>query len=688
MKTIILFLFSFSIIFAQTNSVELREGGGTLISSHSSVQEAYNAIPATVTGPMLIEITAAYTGSSETFPISFTFRNGTSSTNTITIRPSAGNTNALIQGTPSNAPLVILDDIDYLILDGRAGGTGTGLDLKLVHLATTGTNSSTVRFVNGATNNIIRYVRLENNTQNTAGPRTIEIQTSATNPTGNSNNLIEYNEIVGGRSGIGLTGTAANPNNNNTISNNKIFNFSFAGIWLLGQCNNIIITGNEIYQSSGYNTASSGINVGTVGNFTVAYNKIYNLQNTATTTLRGITVSGAAGSDGAVFNVYNNFISLPLDNGTKTSVYAIQFAGVGAYTANIYYNTIRLAGTHTGGTAGTILSAGIVKSNTGAGSTYNQVNNIVLNTRTGGPSNLHTGSFVGSTAIVGTMNVDYNVYYGADATSLHAGWNDFAYSDLAQYKTAASPHEQNTIFKPTEFVSLTDLHLTGTSNGDVDLVGLPIVGITDDIDGQTRNVTHPYRGADEGTNPIPVELTSFAANTNGNNVILNWSTATETNTMSFIIERKLNETWQNIGQTSAAGNSVTPISYQFTDENVAAGNYQYRLKIVDFDGSFEYSNVIEIDVTVPLVFSLEQNYPNPFNPSTTINYQLAETGKVSLKIFDVIGKEVTTIVNEIQEAGVYSVKFDTKSLNLNSGVYFYRLETGEFVSTKKMILIK
>ena len=113
---------------------------------------------------------------------------------------------------------------------------------------------------------------------------------------------------------------------------------------------------------------------------------------------------------------------------------------------------------------------------------------------------------------------------------------------------------------------------------------------------------------------------------------------------------------------------------------------RYRLKQVEFDGSFEYSNVIEVEVYQPLVFKLDQNYPNPFNPSTKIDYTLPADGYTELKVYDIIGNSIITLVSEIKPAGSYDVVFDAS--NIPSGVYFYTLTSGELVSSKKMLLVK
>src|SRR5690606_29825610 len=126
--------------------------------------------------------------------------------------------------------------------------------------------------------------------------------------------------------------------------------------------------------------------------------------------------------------------------------------------------------------------------------------------------------------------------------------------------------------------------------------------------------------------------------------------------------------------------------YSFVDDNLSIGKYTYRLKQIDLDGSFTYSNEIEVDLGLPLSFSLDQNYPNPFNPSTSIKYQVSSISKFSLKVYDILGNDVVTLVNEIQPAGIYDVNFNASSLP--SGVYFYKLQASSFSETKKMLLMK
>ncbi|HSD62352.1 MAG TPA: SBBP repeat-containing protein [Ignavibacteriaceae bacterium] len=187
---------------------------------------------------------------------------------------------------------------------------------------------------------------------------------------------------------------------------------------------------------------------------------------------------------------------------------------------------------------------------------------------------------------------------------------------------------------------------------------------------------------------VPVELTSFNARAVDNTVQLSWSTATETNNRGFEVQRNAvsENKWIDAGFVAGNGTATKGHNYSFVDKNLPAGKYQYRLKQIDLNGSFEYMGTVETEIIQSLVFSLSQNYPDPFNPATTINYSLSNDGKVSLKVYDILGKEISTLVNENQKAGFHSVKFNGS--NLPSGVYIYRLNSGINYLTRKMIMLK
>lgn len=190
---------------------------------------------------------------------------------------------------------------------------------------------------------------------------------------------------------------------------------------------------------------------------------------------------------------------------------------------------------------------------------------------------------------------------------------------------------------------------------------------------------------------IPVELTTFEAVVNNNEVILNWTTSTETNNRGFEIERLISENslaqnWERIGYVEGNGTTAEPKNYDFIDKETPEGKVQYRLKQIDFDGSFNYSNTIEVEINYPDDYILFQNYPNPFNPVTVISFQIPTKSYVSLKIYDLLGNEITTLVDEEKNSGVYSVNFDAPKYA--SGIYFYEFKAGDFRETKTMLLLK
>lgn len=684
---IILLLSSY--IRTQTGSVELRTGGGTLVNTFASIQSAYDAIPTPMNQSYIIEILPAYNQSSEVIPITLVAKTGASSTNTITIRPAAGNNNEVISATSTNN-IIILNGANYVIIDGRPGGVGSIMGLKIENLATTGTSSNTILLQNGASYNVIRYVHIVNNTQNTAGPRAIMFGTGAAG----LNNIIEFNKIEGGRSGIGIAGTASTPYDNTTIRNNDIFNWGYAGIWLVSGAANTNIDSNRIYQEVGVNnTIVSGIIMSTISGsvYNIRKNWIYDLRTTATSSssLRGIYA--AAPAAGSIFNISNNMVSNTLDNGVAgQTVTGIEFLGSNAYTLNIHYNTCLIGGNHTGGTAGATTSAAIRINN--ANVTLNMKNNIAINKRTGGSVNHIAFALL---AVPSNLDLNFNCYFAAGTNSFPAWVTTNGYTNISAYKTAIAPQEQNTIFKDVSFNSLTNLHLIPPSDGDAELAGTPIPGITTDFDGQLRDDILPYRGADEATT-IPVELVSFTSHLKGNNVELNWTTATETNNYGFEILRKESKSdWQNIAFIKGAGNSVNFNSYSYSDKNLQSGSYLYRLKQIDYSGSYKYYDLPEeIKIGIPEKFELSQNFPNPFNPGTTISWKSPIDSWQKITLFDALGREIETIVDGFYEAGNHSTLYIINP-TLPSGVYFYQLRvidssTGNIVykDTKKMILLK
>jgi len=458
---------------------------------------------------------------------------------------------------------------------------------------------------------------------------------------------------------------------------------------------------------------------------------------------------------------------------------------------------------------------------------------------------------------------NYNLLQSAGTTLVN--YKGTTYADLASWQVAAQ--DINSVSKAVNFVSATDLHLTGTSDGDLDLAGTPIAAVTTDIDGDVRSTTFPYIGADEGTialvpvvsdlfiseylegssnnkameiynpteaavdlskyrlvranngadtvqykqplygtlasgdvyifaNPsavtdilsvadidtgavtyyngddymalekevggiwspidvigilgedpgsnwkiagglgatseftlvrkqgiihgntdwtssagtngddtewlvypqntyiylgnhvvVPVELVAFNAQYSKNVVTLNWKTATETNNQGFQVERKINNNWESVGFVKGNGSTSEISSYTFVDNSLpSVEKISYRLKQLDYDGQYSYSQVVDVSLQLPSKFELSQNYPNPFNPSTKISYTIPADSRVTLQIFAITGELVKELVNANQSAGTYLVDFDAS--DLANGTYIYRITAGSFVQARKMLLIK
>jgi hypothetical protein len=194
----------------------------------------------------------------------------------------------------------------------------------------------------------------------------------------------------------------------------------------------------------------------------------------------------------------------------------------------------------------------------------------------------------------------------------------------------------------------------------------------------------------QGVTVLPVELTTFTASVSQFTTVIAWKTATEVNNARFDIERQpvTTQQWTTVGSVAGAGTSNAPHNYSYTDNVGTAGMYSYRLKQIDHDGAFTYSQQIEVAVGVaPNVFALGQNYPNPFNPTTNIQFTVPSDGRATLKIFNTLGQEVTTLFDGVATAGEYhQATFDAS--HLASGMYFSQLVFGGKMQVKKMLLLK
>ncbi|MFH1198385.1 MAG: YCF48-related protein [bacterium] len=191
---------------------------------------------------------------------------------------------------------------------------------------------------------------------------------------------------------------------------------------------------------------------------------------------------------------------------------------------------------------------------------------------------------------------------------------------------------------------------------------------------------------------LPVELRSFYAVINQGYVELNWNTVTEVNNYGFEVERTSSQNfkWEKICFVQGYGNSNSPKDYSFTDKPNGGCKFKYRLKQIDINGQYEYSTEVEVLLKVPADFSVKQNFPNPFNPTTKIEFSIPSDNNVEIKIFNLLGMEVATLLNEHKQTGTHSIEFSTigGASELSSGIYFYKVVSGNYSKIKKMILLR
>lgn len=407
---------------------------------------------------------------------------------------------------------------------------------------------------------------------------------------------------------------------------------------------------------------------------------VVNIYNNKISQVSSITNAASSGNAAisietfGIYNVYNNFIygfDLTATNPTAY-LYGIKNSSANA-TLNCYFNSIHMNDISV---SGTITYNGLLISN-GANDIKN---NIVVSSEQD-----FVSYCINRPGTTGTLTSDYNDFYAVSSTNGNVGfWNTAATQSLNDWQTA-SGLDANSLSADPLFVSGTDLHLSSLSTPVLGQ-GIAIAGITTDFDGETRD-SIPEIGADEFPGIIPVELTSFAANVSDGKVKLSWTTASEKNNRGFEIQRSNGGEFNTLTFVEGKGTTTERQSYSFVDDNPGFGVVKYRLKQIDYNGTYAYSNVIEVDVTSPITFDLAQNYPNPFNPTTTIRYTIAKAANVSLVIYNVLGEEILTLVNnQFTEPGTYNVVFDAS--NLASGTYIYRLTADDFVMTKKMVLTK
>ncbi len=307
----------------------------------------------------------------------------------------------------------------------------------------------------------------------------------------------------------------------------------------------------------------------------------------------------------------------------------------------------------------------------------------------------------------GGILLSRHVWY---STNQGSSWTDISGNlpNVPVHSLVINPVSSSTLYVGTE----TGVYYTTNGGGSWSSFnsGMPSFVPTDELVVQSStNVLFAFthgRGVWNGTGgALPVELTSFTVTAQQSNAVLKWRTETEFNNSGFDIERSPSPTiplqvgglgggeWTSLGFAAGAGTSSSPTEYSYTDNNLPAGKYLYRLKQINRDGTFQYSESVEAAINpVPSAFELQQNYPNPFNPSTTIRYGLPDRSSVKIAVTNSIGQQVAVLENDVQDGGFHQIDWRA---NVASGIYFYRIEAASivnpndrFVRVMKMLLLK
>lgn len=444
------------------------------------------------------------------------------------------------------------------------------------------------------------------------------------------------------------------------------------------------ISGNTIYNLGATTTADvsnavAGI-IGTSSTYVVEKNRIYGLSNTAAGTAGVPIVSGInLRSMVATSTIKNNFVSLGAGQSTNTNFFGILNNFSSGSPINIYYNTVYLTGI-----GGAKNSVGFYRGNEAMSAaittTVDIKDNIFYNFRSGGTgSNYAIGSFG-----TGAWTSNYNILKSTVSTTV-ATWNNTS-MDLPTYQTS-SGQDANSKNITVNFVdpATADLHLSGSSNGDVNLIGTPIAGITTDYDGQTRSSFNPYIGADEASIPLPIQLISFSGAKEGAVNRLSWSTSAEINNKGFELERSADgRNFSSIGFiTSKAtdGNSNFSLNYDFTDEKPFAAVNYYRLKQTDKDGKVAYSSIVILKGDKNSL-QVSAVYPNPAKDQLNLSVMSPVNGKATITVSDATGKVVIQLSKTLITGD--------NNLNINvgalpTGLYYIRLIAGTASKTTQFI---
>ncbi len=541
LQKLIMLLIAFTVIQAKAQQVTVTSTAGSGAGStggYSSLISAFSDINSGIyQGDINIRIHASFSMSASA--VLNASGTGSALYTTVVIRPADTSTvTKQVSTTTAALNLIELNGADSVVIDGRAGGTGTSSLLEFANNFNSGTASSTsvtMRLNNGATRNEFRYVSFTNasnqaatngaalGASNASNSCNIAFMNTTVGSSANSNNSVKNCVLTGARLSMFFDGTNALSNanmDNIVIQNNQIRDFASRGIDVNNNVGTILIDSNRIFYSSGYtSTNGAAIRAISLGSgtasatnrmtATVTKNRIYDLKLSGFTNLSitSIIIQPPSTSPSTYDIVNNSIVQMQTNSGVTAGatggLVGIIFTGANSATVNVYNNTVRLGGfiTLTGMTNSSIRSYAFGKFNSGASSVLNVQNNLFINTRTGGTmSNLAVANHMGAwynTNTTGTNNINNNTYNGTGQYVM--GWGGFVYTTFAgAYQTAASPNDANSTFKSPAFTNTQQPYLTGASLGDADLSATRLTAAPTDIDNASRPTTC-YKGAFESS---------------------------------------------------------------------------------------------------------------------------------------------------------------------------------------------
>lgn len=637
-----------------------------------------------VSGAVTLALTDnSYTASTETFPIVIGNVAGASASNTITIKPTIAGTT--ISGSSVDG-IFRFNQAKYATLNGAI--TGSTKDLTIEN--TMPTQSPVVWFSSAGLAGCLYdsvmncNIKAGSSNNNTLGVL-VSGSTIAALGNGHDHLVIKNNTISKAYTAVYAEGSSLPGLSNISILDNMIGSgvaserIKYSGIELY-RTSGGTIRGNTLYNffdnSMGYGSAIY-LGTGCTG-FNIENNIIDSMVTNITSQAHtGIFIYTEEINSNIL--VANNFISRIY---SKENIYGI-FIAWGSGNVRVYNNTVNLSNTYAGAPY-TTQSACLYLD---GGNTNLDIRNNILSNSYQNASSLTSVSYtLLSFNTAGAFSfLDYNNYRVGGSQGILAYFNANK-ATLAALRSA-SGKDARSANEPVFFVSASDLHLAGSSIGNFALAGTPLAAVPLDIDGQTRSLIFPYKGADENASPLPVTLTGFMAARSGSTAVLNWTTASEINNRHFVIERSADmEYFEAIGEVKGKGNSNTVSAYSFVDKNAAQvankGTLYYRLRQVDFNGSSALSDLKAVSFNEATVATLNV-YPNPFVQSVSLSIESQQESVMNVSVLDLQGRVLIDDVMAVH-AGANTISFN-KVGSLAQGIYMIRTQINGMTYTQKLI---